>query len=100
MMRYQDLMVKLKRKDVASVYLFSGEETYLKEEVVEKIDKILLNPEYKDFNYDLLYADETDAQTIINRVASLPVLSEKRLVIVKRVDKLEQAGQKKLVKFP
>ncbi len=98
-MRYNDLIANLRKKEIASVYLFSGEETYLKEEVIEKISEILLNSENKDFNYDLIYADESNAQEIIYKAASLPFLSDKRLVIVKRADKLEQVEQKKLIAF-
>ncbi len=98
-MKYNDLISKLKRKEIASVYLFSGDETYLKEEAIRKITQILITDAYREFNYDLVYADEVGAKEIINKAASLPFLSDKRLVVVKRVERLKEAEQKKLLAF-
>lgn len=100
-MKYQDLTVKLNKKEIAPVYLFSGEETYLKEDALRKITEILLpQGNNVEFNYDLIYGDESGAaQAVINRAESLPVLSEKRLVVVKRTEKFKQPDQEKLLVF-
>ncbi len=84
--RYRELLEELKKGKIYSFYLFSGEENYLKEEILKKIENFLLHPETKEFNYDLFYASETEPKTVINSLSTLPLLSSKRLVIVKNIE--------------
>jgi DNA polymerase III subunit delta len=99
-MKYQELMIQLKQKTIAPFYLFSGEETYLKEDALQKITGALLTAENREFNYDLIYADEHGAaESVINRVSSLPFAVAQRMVVVKRAEKFKQADQAKLLGF-
>ena len=67
---------------VGSLYHFTGEEDFLKEEAWKKLASILVSPELKSFNLDLLYGAETSADQIINTASTVPVNAKKRVVVV------------------
>ncbi|MFH1784008.1 MAG: DNA polymerase III subunit delta [bacterium] len=97
--KYSELLSGIRRGDIAPVYLFSGDEAYLREEAIRRMEESLLGDCGREFNYDLIYADEAGITDIMNAASSLPFLSKKRLVVVKRLEKLKQAAQKKLLEF-
>ncbi|ABO51016.1 DNA polymerase III, delta subunit [Desulforamulus reducens MI-1] len=79
---YKGLINSLQRGVVSPVYLFYGEEEYLKEKAVEKFKEFLL-PQAADFNLDLLDGEEADIDTVISFAENMPFMAERRLVIVK-----------------
>lgn len=79
---YQGLINSLARGQVAPVYLFYGEEEYLKEKAVAKFKEHLL-PQAVDFNLDVLDGEETELTTVVSLAENLPFMAERRLVIVK-----------------
>ncbi|HEX3032792.1 MAG TPA: DNA polymerase III subunit delta [Bacillota bacterium] len=76
----------LKRGLVASVYLFFGEETYLRDSLVENFKKTLLPAELGDFNLDIMDGREASQGDIAANAGTLPFMAEKRLVIVQYAD--------------
>jgi DNA polymerase-3 subunit delta len=81
-----DVVAKIKRGEIGPLYFLYGEEAFLLEDALETIKRCALSPEAKDFNLDILNADETSAKKIIEIAETLPVFSERRLLIVKRFD--------------
>lgn len=94
---YRELLGDLGKGKIYSLYLFSGEENYLKEEILKKIENFLLHPETKEFNYDLFYASETEPKTVINSLFTLPFLSSKRLIIVKNIENWSTGQENEIV---
>ena len=86
----------LKRQVISPVYLFYGDETYLRDQYLEKF-KSLLPDECRDFNMDIIDGRDTALGSIINMATTLPFLAEKRLVIVKNADffKAKRKNQRK-----
>ncbi|GAB6180047.1 DNA polymerase III subunit delta [Desulfotomaculum defluvii] len=91
---YKALMNSLQRGLVSSVYLFYGEEEYLKEKAVEKFIEYLL-PQATDFNLDLLDGEETEISTVVALAENLPFMSERRLIIVKNAPWFSGKGKSK-----
>ncbi len=81
------------------VRLFYGPEEFLKEQAVQEILRELVPPELREFNLDVLYGDETDAGTIVDRVASLPMMAERRVVLVRNVDRLPIEERRKILEY-
>lgn len=79
---YKGLINSLERGLVSPVYLFYGEEEYLKERAVEKFKEYLL-PLAADFNLDVLDGAEIEPSTVVALAENLPFMAERRLVIVK-----------------
>jgi DNA polymerase-3 subunit delta len=66
------------------VYLFYGEETYLRDELLHSaIDSAVPDPSLRAFNLDIFTGGESSMSKIIQAASSFPVMADRRLVIVK-----------------
>lgn len=70
---------------LSPVYLFYGEEAYLRDQYLERF-KSIIPSECRDFNLDVADGRETGVDDIVNLATTLPFLTEKRVVIVKNAD--------------
>lgn len=84
---------------VESLYHFTGDEDFLKEEAWKKLASILVPLELKSFNLDLLYGAETSADQIINMASTLPMNAKKRVVVVFDFHKLSPFSKDALLLF-
>ena len=89
----------LRQKEFCPLYLFFGEEDYLVEQYADAVIAAALAPEDKDFNLDIFYGNETDGATIVNAASAFPMMSERRVVIVKEFHHLDNTAQNLLVKY-
>jgi DNA polymerase III subunit delta len=85
---YDGFLEKVKGKKYAPVYLFIGEEDFLIEECINAIIRDLLTGDTKAFNLDIVYGNKADAREVIAHAASFPMMSDRRVVIVKEFEKL------------
>jgi len=88
---YLTLRNKISAQGVSSlapVYFFYGGEEFFKDEAVSIIEKKVVEPATRDFNYNLYHLPETDIATVIYTANSLPFMTGKRLVIVRNFGKL------------
>lgn len=81
------------------VYLLTGPEEFLKEEEIRRIKSKLFNDKDAVFNYNVFYAKEADAQTILEVAKSLPFISSHRLLVVRDVDKLSPSNKELLLSY-
>ncbi len=72
---------EIKKGTVRNVYLFTGQEEYTKENALKQLEKALL-PEGMELLNSATY-ENAPAQQIIEACETLPLLCEKRLVVVK-----------------
>ncbi len=87
MQQYQDLIEELKKEDVSfPIYALIGEEGLLISEGVDKIINKALSGGMKDFNYNLFYAKESSIDDVLNAVHTLPLMTKKRVVVLKDID--------------
>lgn len=84
-MDYIGLDKSLERMVISPVYLFYGEETYLRDKYLQKFIA-LIPEEVRDFNLDIIDAREAGVVNVVNSASTLPFISEKRTVIVKNTD--------------
>lgn len=102
---YSDLMRKLNTgsKDPAdrvdSVYHFTGEEDFLKEEAWRKIVSLLVPDDLRSFNLDLMYGNETSADELANVVFQAPLNAQKKVVVLFDLNKLSEFSKNILLKF-
>jgi DNA polymerase-3 subunit delta len=72
-----------------AVYLFFGEEEFLRSEAItEAIGTFLPDPGMRSFNLDIMYGNETKIANVIQCANGLPVMADKRVVIIRDADKL------------
>ncbi len=102
-MRGQELLRKIDQDNIRPVYFFYGEEGFLIEEAIANISRKSL-PDVaeggsKSLNLDLVYGGEGEADRIINLAQTLPLLSPRRLILVKETDKLSPKDLEKLIPY-
>jgi len=96
---YFQLLKQLDSGKVETVYHFTGEEDFLKEEAWKKIVTLLVPEDLKNFNLDFLYGAETSLDQIISKVSTAPVNAQKRAVILFDLHKLSDFSKEMLLKF-
>jgi len=93
------LWKSIKAKDIGCLYLFYGQEEYLKRNYTEQIEKTILTDDFKLLNKVVLEG-KVSPSAIMDNCGTAPVFSERKLVIVKNSGlfkggkKSEDAGKK------
>src|SRR5690554_6564234 len=82
-MDYRKLFREINQGQWQGVYLFFGEEQYIKQQALDQAIDALLDPSFKELNYDQIEGANVDLDTIINACETLPFMSERRLVVLK-----------------
>jgi DNA polymerase-3 subunit delta len=80
---YNALLQQIESNEIAPVYLLHGEEYYLLEQILEKIEKAVLEEATKSFNHQLFYGKETDVSDILNASKRFPMMADKQLIVYK-----------------
>jgi DNA polymerase-3 subunit delta len=78
-----------KREEIKPVYYLYGEESFLIDMLQDEIEK-LIPEDQKDFNFDLIYGNESNPAQVLNIASSYPMMAEKRIVIVRDFLKLDE----------
>jgi DNA polymerase III subunit delta len=98
-MEPRELEHRLKRKELAPVVLLWGEESWLVDEAIRQIEAVALAPEAREFDREVFYGDEAEAQTIVTAAQTLPWLGTQRLVLVRGAEALSRAADPPLVAY-
>jgi DNA polymerase III subunit delta len=80
---YESILSDVKAKKYKPIYLFSGEEEYYIDKLVDFFENNLLSEEQKSFNQIVLYGKDVQARQIIDEAKQYPLMSDKRLIIIK-----------------
>lgn len=99
MMKYKELIAKLKRREIANCYFFCGEEDYLKQEAILLLKEMLIASSAQDFDFGLLYAEDTPAREVVSLAETYPLMSKKRLIVVKDIDRFTENELKEIIKY-
>jgi DNA polymerase-3 subunit delta len=74
------------------VYVFHGEEEFLRSELVAlAADALLPDESTRSFNFDLLYGADTNIGSIVSMAQGYPMMAERRMVIVREAEKVLRA---------
>lgn len=76
------LKLDIKKRELRTLYLFYGQEEYLKKCYLDAMEKILLKDGFREFNR-VVMEGRVDLRNLADNCETLPVFSEKKLVIVK-----------------
>lgn len=78
--------------DLKPVYLIYGDEELLLERAVRRLRDRVAEVADLDFNFDVFEGESADADAIVAAANTLPFMSERRLVVVRDVDKMPTPG--------
>lgn len=86
----QQVMRMISQKQFDPLYLLVGEERYFSERCLSHLRHSVVGEELREFNEDIFYASDVDAEKVVDALQTLPVMSEKRLVILKEAHLLTE----------
>lgn len=87
-MKYSELINKIKKDNISSVYLFTGEEEYLMRQALGRLRLKYINPSFETLNYITIDEKLSDFETIVNACETLPFMGEKKIVVVNDIEKM------------
>ena len=82
----QKLKQDLKSGEPGSLYVFHGEEAYLRDYYLGQLRKKLIPPGMEAFNYHVIQAREFDLKRLAQTVDCLPMMSGRTLIVVNDYD--------------
>ncbi len=86
-------------EDLKPVYLIFGDEELLLERALHRLRQRVGEVADLDFNFDMFDGDSADATAVVAAANTLPFASERRLVVVRNVDRMRAADQAILTEY-
>lgn len=80
----------------APVWLFHGEDDYLKDGKVREVIARVTEPATRDFNLDVRRGSELDPAALSDALEALPMMAERRLVVIRDVLALKKEARARL----
>ena len=96
---YLQAVQQLKKGSLAPIYFIFGEEKYLHDLLIDKLIGLVAEPATRDFNFDLFYASDVEAEKIVDIARSFPMMAEKRIIVVKDTKAYKQTSFNILAKY-
>lgn len=85
---YEQVATAFRHRNFKPLYFFYGEERFLADELQSNLLEQALEPHERDFNLDIVYGSDAEASSVLGLCSSYPVMAERRLVIVREFEKL------------
>lgn len=83
---YRTLKKQLKEGTIGNLYVFHGEETYLRDYYLGQMKQKLLPAGMEEFNLHTINGKEFDLKTLAQMVDCLPMMSQRTLIVVNDYD--------------
>jgi DNA polymerase-3 subunit delta len=90
------LHAALKKREFDPVYYFYGDDDFLKDLRVRELVEAAVDPATRDFNLEHRRGADVDAETLDSLLSTPPMLAERRVVVIREVDKLKKDARKLL----
>lgn len=95
---FDNLLPRLEAGELQRVYVLYGQESFLIERALDLIKSKVVEPD-DDMGYQTMRADECAGKTIVAAARTVPMLSERQLVVVRQADALKKDDQAVLLKY-
>ena len=89
----------LKKRVFDPVYYLFGEDDFLKEQATRDLIEAAVDPATRDFNLEIRRASELDAEALDALLSTPPMLAERRVVVLREVDKLKKGARTLLDRY-
>jgi DNA polymerase-3 subunit delta len=93
------LHTALKTRAFDPVYYFFGDDDFLKDARTRELVEVAVDPVTRDFNLELRRGSELDAETLDSLLSTPPMLADRRVVVVRDVDKLKKDVRALLIRY-
>lgn len=88
--KIEEILSHFDKRQFSPVYLLTGEENYYIDLLTSKFEEEILDEAERDFNLTTLYGLETNAKEICSFAKQYPIMSDKRLIIVKEFQQIDK----------
>lgn len=96
---FHQLSRALSQEALAPHYLLFGDETFLVDEALVALKSVALGEALEDFNFDVFYGRGLDCAALCDVAETLPMMSDRRLVILKEAQELKDKQWDVLMKL-
>lgn len=87
-------------EELSNLFLFWGSETYFHDAFLKQVEKkVIPDIASRDFNFHSFYANDVNINSIISTCLSFPMLSDRKLVIIKHFDKMTIDDKEAFLKY-
>ena len=93
------LHAALKTRVFDPVYYLFGEDDFLKDQATRDLVEAAAEPSTRDFNLEIRRAGELDAESLDALLSTPPMLAERRVVVLREVDKLKKGARTLLDRY-
>jgi DNA polymerase-3 subunit delta len=90
------LHTALKKREFDPVYYFHGDDDFLKDLRVRELVEAAVEPATRDFNLEQRRGADVDAEALDSLLSTPPMLSARRVVVIRDADKLKKDARKLL----
>lgn len=89
-MDYKTIIKDIKNKKLEKIYFLHGEEPFYIDLISNAVAEHALEDFERDFNQTVLYGKDCDILSLISELKSYPMMSEKRVVILREAQEFKQ----------
>jgi DNA polymerase-3 subunit delta len=89
----------IKRRSFDGAYFITGEDDYQKDDAVKQLVEAALEPGLRDFNLDTRCAADLDAETLGVLLSTPPMMSDRRVIVLRDVNALKKEARKALDQY-
>lgn len=86
---YNQIIKNLSEDNYSKIYLLMGEESFFINKISQFFETNFIEKNYKSFNQEILYGRDTTIENVISSSKSFPMMSDKKLVIIKEAQELD-----------
>ena len=91
------LQLEVMKSKGRALYLLLDQDPYLTQEAIGVLQTSVLSLRARDFNYDVYYAGQEKISRVVEAVETLPVMSERRMVLLKNAQFLKEKDWEQLL---
>jgi DNA polymerase III subunit delta len=88
---HKALNTALAQRVFAAVYYFHGDDDFLKDEAIRGMIDAVVDPSMREFNLEVRRGADLDGEALETMLTTLPMLSDRRVVILRDVGGLKKA---------
>lgn len=88
---FRSILQDIKKRNFSPVYILMGEEPYYIDKIGEALEATVVAEEDKEFDSSIIYGADTNALMIMEAASQFPMMSERRLVMVKEAQSMHTA---------
>ena len=83
----------VKKGEISSLYYFYGEEDFQRDQLLNALVEILIEPTARAFNLDIYRAEDIDIPQVISQALTFPMMAQRRLIVLKNADRLPDPAE-------